>query len=305
MDPAPSLHLDLDGAWPREVLQPAPYIDVRTLAPHLRYSSTRQAMTEFQQLVARNPSHFTLMGSGDFHHLTSALLLRLQEPFTLVSFDNHPDWDIRPPRWCCGTWMNRALERPQLQHVSIWGCGNFELNWPGSIFANHTALRAGRMEVWPWAERLPERTRRRWRTMNRESWRDDFIAFAAKLAGRRVYITVDLDSLCAEEAATNWENGLFTAADIAWAVTQIRRSADVVGGDVCGAYSEQVYARFKQRIEARLDHPKLPPFNFAEAQRCNVQTLCTVWPALTGGDEPNAGRDEPHPEPGLQSSALL
>jgi hypothetical protein len=298
-----SIHFDLDGAWPRDTLPGAIYADARALGPHVRYSSTPEAMAEFQAFVARHPAHFTLLGSGDFHHLVSALLLRIEEAFSLVSFDNHPDWDIRPPRWCCGTWINRALERPELEHVSIWGCGNFELNWPSSLFANHRALRAGRMEVWPWAERLPARTRRKWRTITREGWRDDFAAYAAKMTGRRVYITVDLDSLCAEESVTNWENGLFTAADVAWAVRLLRRTAKLVGGDVCGAYSEPVYARFKQGIEARLDHPKHPPVDLAEAQLRNLVALQAIWPALAGGDEPDAGGDEPHAGAGLRGGA--
>ncbi len=52
--------------------------------------------------------------------------------------------------------------------------------------------------------------------MTRQNWRERFGHFVDGLKGERVYVTVDLDCLRAEEAITNWENGLFTAEDVAW-----------------------------------------------------------------------------------------
>ena len=69
---------------------------------------------------------FLAYGSGDFHHLSALLVRRIPTPLTLVSFDNHPDWDIRPPRWCCGSWINRALDWCAREEAAVWGCGNFE-----------------------------------------------------------------------------------------------------------------------------------------------------------------------------------
>src|SRR4051794_28889926 len=112
MPAAETLHVDLDGAWPRETLQHSEFLDLRALGPSLRYSATSAGMREFAASLAPHAARFVLFGSGDFHHLSSVLAGRMREPFTLVSFDNHPDWDIRPPRWCCGTWINRALSSP-------------------------------------------------------------------------------------------------------------------------------------------------------------------------------------------------
>jgi hypothetical protein len=39
----------------------------------------------------REPA-LTLFGSGDFHHVSLALLRRLQQPFNLLVIDKHPDW---------------------------------------------------------------------------------------------------------------------------------------------------------------------------------------------------------------------
>ena len=101
--------------------------------------------------------------------------------------------------------------------------------------------------------------------MTRDNWRERFTRFAESMAGKPVYVTVDMDCLRAEEAATNWENGLFTAADVAWAIGLLRQSSKLVGGDLCGAYSEPQYARTFQRFAGRWDHPKLPPIQTTEA----------------------------------------
>ena len=239
-------------------------------------------MRQFFEFMAAHPARFTLFGSGDFHHLATVWLARLTEPYTILSFDNHPDWDIRPPRWCCGTWVSRALESPLLRRAAIWGCGNFELDRPASFFANHRALRSGRLVARPWSERLKPASRPRWPGIARDTWRGEFAKFAESLAGEDVYVTVDMDCLAEGEAVTNWESGLFTADDIAWAIGEARKYARVIGGDLCGAWSEPEYARFRQRIEGRLDHPKIRIVQLAEAQAVNVRAWEKIWPALTG-----------------------
>ena len=128
----------------------------------------------------------------------------------MVSFDNHPDWDIRPPRWACGSWVNRALELPQIEKLSVWGCGNFECWWPRRIFGNNRAERIGRLEVHPWADDRAAKDRGRRGAMLRANWREQFAAFAEQLGRANVYLTVDLDCLRSQDAITNWESGRFT-----------------------------------------------------------------------------------------------
>ena len=80
---------------------------------------------------------------------------------------------------------------------------------------------------------------------------------------------------------TNWEQGLFTASDVAWALRTLRESIDVVAGDLCGAYSPPRYARRGQKFVADWDHPKVSPPDPTAAQRTNLAALETIWPALT------------------------
>ncbi|HJT16695.1 MAG TPA: hypothetical protein VJ853_04880, partial [Thermoanaerobaculia bacterium] len=182
----------------------------------------------------------------------------------VVVFDNHPDGDRRPPHWACGGWVNRAFDLPQIERVAVWGCGNFELNWPARMFGNRRA------EVYAWRERYAKRGQ-----ITRDDWRGQFEKFASSVR-RDVYVSVDMD--CLADAITNWENGLFTADDVAWA---IRKLPNVVGGDICGAYSPPAYARRKQRFAAEWDHPKLPPVDIDRAREINTRIVDVIWPALS------------------------
>jgi arginase family enzyme len=282
-----AIHLNLDNAWPAAAL-PVETVDATAWGPQLRFSAPGRLIEEFYRAHEAKVAPFVVYGSGDFHHLSALWARRLSQPFVLVSFDNHPDWDVRPPRWGCGGWINRALELPSVQKVSVWGCGNFECWWPGRLFGNRRAEREGRLDVHPWADdRLAADQNRRGAILN-SNWRDHFAHFAGELAEVNVYVTIDLDCLRAEEAVTNWESGRFGVADVAWALAKLREAkARIVGGDICGAFSAPHYARAKQRFAAGMDHPKLAPMDLKTAQEINLRAFHALWPALGGSSAPS------------------
>ena len=255
-------------------------IDARDWGPKLRFCAPPQIVENFYHEFESRLSSYTLYGSGDFHYLSALWLRRFTGPLVLVSFDNHPDWAITPPKWACGGWINRALELSHIQHVAIWGCGNFECWWPHNIFANRKAQRSGRLEVHPWADDRPIKDRQRPRAILRDNWRERFEKFATELPGANVYITIDLDCLRADDAATNWENGRFTVDDVEWALGKLRDSARIVGGDVCGAYSAPKYARRTQEFASNWDHPKIAPPSTNQV-RATFSALERLWPVLT------------------------
>jgi hypothetical protein len=277
-----ALHLNLDDAWPNNSSGLA-LADARSWGSRLRFSAPPRLVQQFcREWASDLAAPFLLYGSGDFHYLTAARLCFVSEPLVLVSFDNHPDWDVRPPRWACGGWVNRALELPNVRLTSVWGCGNFECWWPHQIFGNRRAERAGILEVHPWADDRPVKDQQRRGAILRDNWRERFEEFAKRRAGENAYITIDLDCLRIEQAVTNWENGRLTVADLEWALGRLRDSFRIVGGDVCGAYSLPHYARWKQRFAAEFDRPKLAPPNVEKARATNLATLEKLWPLLTG-----------------------
>ena len=291
------LHLDLDGAWAGNGVIDRRF-DATQWGPKLRFSAPSRLVERFFQEVQPQLPNFVVYGSGDFHYLTALWIRGIAgrpartEPLTVISFDNHPDWDVRPPKWACGGWVNRALELPQVEKVSVWGCGNFECWWPRQIFGNRRAEREGRLEVHPWADHRPASDRKRRGAILRENWQEHFQRFIQTIPGTAVYVTIDMDCLVDAEAVTNWENGRFTVADLAWSLQQVREHCRIVGGDICGAYSEPRYARWKQRFASKWDHPKLDLPNAEQIRKINFAALERLWRALTQRDQHDSRADQ-------------
>jgi hypothetical protein len=285
------MHLNLDDAW-FDPPQGLPALDAREWGPQLRFSAPSRLIDKFYSEFSSRVRPFILYGSGDFHHLSALWIRRIAQPVVVISFDNHPDWDIRPPKWACGGWVNRALELPNMQRVSVWGCGNFECWWPRQIFGNRRAEREGKLEVHPWADDRSPQDRQRRGAILRENWREHFEEFVKALYGANLYVTIDMDCLRADEAVTNWENGRFAIVDLIWALTKLRESCRVVAGDICGAYSPSKYARFKQRLAAEFDHPKLQLPSADQIRQINSNAIAKLWPVLAERHQDDAGTDQ-------------
>lgn len=257
-----------------------PALDLTSHGPRLRFTTSPQAIETFFREVDPRLGDFILYGSGDFHHLTALWLRRHRETLTLVAFDNHPDWDVRPPRWSCGGWMNRALELPQVERAVVWGCGNFECWWPHQIFGNRKAERAGRLVVHPWTDERPLKASERPGAILRENWREHFANFARELSGENLYVTIDLDCLAPNLAWTNWENGRFDYDDLRWALQTLRKYAPIVAGDLCGAWSAPRFARAKQGFAAQMDHPRIQLPDITAIRNANRAAFEALWPVL-------------------------
>ncbi|MGH9677706.1 MAG: hypothetical protein ACRD36_11445, partial [Candidatus Acidiferrum sp.] len=71
----------------------------------------------------------TMFGSGDFHHVTLALLARLAVPCNLLVIDKHPDWMRNIPVLHCGTWLWHATRLPTIHTIyHVGGDIDFD-NW--------------------------------------------------------------------------------------------------------------------------------------------------------------------------------
>lgn len=272
-----------DDAWdiiPQWRGDPLPIIDVREEAKGLRFVTSANRIDHFATKYGARFRPFTLFGSGDFHHLTAIWTRQFHRPFTILSFDNHPDWDIRPPFWSCGAWVNRALEYPMVEGVAIWGCGNFECTFPSRLLGNLRAVKAGRLQVAPWAREkvvYPPYLR----TITPRTWKEKFSIWVEKMRGHKIYVTIDLDCLVEGEVLTNWENGRFTSEDIVWALETLRETVEIIGGDICGGWSRPQYETRFQEFAGWFDHPKLPEPSRDDLLKRNRTTLEKLWPVLT------------------------
>lgn len=270
--------LDTDGSVSVEALaDAAPWasvveVDLRDLGPALRLWSRRKTVAAARARIAAandpRPS-VTFMGSGDFHHLAALLIERIDEPVTVLHFDNHPDWVRLAPRWHCGSWINRVLELPRVQRVVTVGPCSDDLDNPGREGGNLAALDTGRLALFPW-QHAPSKLRRRIADGPGHAWRGGALHWR-NLAERQpdqavqtilqaipteaVWITLDKDVLPEEAVLTNWDQGAMPLAAVLELIDAAGARKRVIGADVCGEYSPPRHANIFKRVEARLDQP--------------------------------------------------
>jgi arginase family enzyme len=290
--------LDTDGSVDAAALgAAAPWasivrVDLRDIGPALRLWSRRKNMdlarVRIAETVDPRPS-ITFLGSGDFHHLAALLAERVDEPFTLLHFDNHPDWVRLAPRWHCGSWINRVLALPHVQRVVTVGPCSDDLVDPARKGGNLPALNAGRLVLFPW-HHAPSRARRRiadgpghawragcihWRNLAEEPLQEAMERVLAAIPTEVVWVTIDKDVLPEDEALTNWDQGRMPLAALLAMLRAIGARKRLLGADICGEYSPPRHANWLKRIEAKLDQPAR---DAADRRRLddNLRTDCAL-----------------------------
>ena len=276
--------VDLDGNEslrnaPAQFAADAQGVDCRDLASRLRLWTTRRAMAAFAARLADagEPAGtgpvLTLLGSGDYHHLNTVLLAQVHEPFTLIHFDNHPDWVRLAPRYHCGSWVNRALALPNLARIVTIGPCSDDLVWPEFKGGNLAALESGRLELYPWHHEpstvlrhfgpspcFQQKGRRLfWRTVGGESWSGFIDELRTRLPTDAIWFTIDKDVLRPADAATNWDQGEMPLDALLDGIRALSKGKRVLGADLCGDYSPPAFGwNIFKRIESWQDHPPAP-----------------------------------------------
>ncbi|HEY6985604.1 MAG TPA: hypothetical protein VH375_05945, partial [Rhodanobacteraceae bacterium] len=248
--------------------------DWRDLGASLRLWARRPTIDKARQRIAadgmRVENALTLLGSGDFHHVAALLHEHVRERFTLVHFDNHPDWVRFAPRWHCGSWINRTLTLPALARVVTLGPCSDDLVNPGLKGGNLAALDSGRLVLFPW-QHAPSRIWHRiadgpghryangflhWRNLCERKLDEAISAMIGAVPTEAVWISIDKDVLREDEVVTNWDQGRMPLDAVVRALAVLGSSRRVIGADICGEYAPLAHANPLKRLEARLDQPR-------------------------------------------------
>jgi hypothetical protein len=270
--------LNLDGSVSDQaglIEQFAPdQLDCADWGPRLRLACGHRIFRRFQEHLGlllgpqrRGAPALTLLGSGDFHHVTLALLRQLTEPFNLLVIDKHPDWMRGVPLLHCGSWLRHALRLPTLQRVfHVGGDLDFD-NWY-RLLAPWSEIRSGRITVIParrrfqagaWAS-LPHRPLLRPGNFDVESALDEALRMQRRDLQRfPLYISLDKDVMSAEEAVVNWDSGTLGFAEVLEVLKWFERASDgrLAGMDVVGDWSP-VHLRPGVRTLCHwIEHPSL------------------------------------------------
>ena len=229
----------------------------------------------------------TFYGSGDFHHVSLALVRRLREPFNLLVLDNHPDWMCGVPFLHCGTWLRHAALLPLVGRVFHVG-GNIDFDNAYRWMAPWRQLREGRIHVLPAFRRFQGGA---WSSIRHDPLRPAPDAPAdrsrieellrphrAELARRPLYVSLDKDVMAPAEAVVNWDSGRLTMDEIGHVLDAFTDAAGgrLAGMDVVGDWSPVRLRGWFRRLFHLTMHPALaidPDHARRVNQRANLRLI--------------------------------
>jgi arginase family enzyme len=267
-----------------------------------RYRAFEQSLTGLVGEDHRPEPTVTLYGSGDFHHVSLALLRRLRAPFNLLVLDKHPDWMRAIPFLHCGTWLYHALRLPLLQRVFHVG-GDLDFDNHYRWLAPWRELRQGKIIVMPAIRSFHSGG---WADMDNPPVRSATEAaatpahlamllrpFRHELASCPLYISVDKDVLHASEAAVNWDSGHLRSTEVQTILTAFLSAAQgrLAGADLLGDWSPVVVQGLLRQFLHRTEHPVLSMTSEKAAGdngRLNVALLQTIKDLVHRGWEKQA-----------------
>ncbi len=216
-----SLILDFDASVVG--LAEASVIPLRELQESIRFACSLrqlQALMDGIEQPLDDNSGVVLLGSGDFHHVSFALIERVARfrPVEVIVLDNHPD----NMRWLggihCGSWVRHVARLRNVIHVHVLGITSPDIS-AAQLWENYfTPLLRGRLTYWSVGQKLG------W--MHRLRWHEAFRNFATpaelcaafareqRNAAHPVYLSIDKDVLSPTLVACNWDQGCFTEQHI-------------------------------------------------------------------------------------------
>jgi len=302
--------LDLDGSLSaqRALLrfQPemVPLADwgpkIRLACSHGRFGRFESVLTDRLATSTDQEPVLTLYGSGDFHHVSLALLRRLRQPFNLLVVDKHPDWVQRIPFLHCGTWVAHALQMPGLRRVFHLG-GELDFDNLFRWLAPWPELRSRRIVVFPSVRRFQ---RGAWRQVEHEPLRSEpdravtearveqlLAPYRQDLAGCPLYISLDKDAMTTTDALVNWDSGRLGLAEVQAILTVARDLAGqrLAGMDVVGDWSPVCLHGWFRHAFHWTEHPTLTMDPLLACRR-NEQTNLALLGAHVPGCFQSASR---------------
>jgi hypothetical protein len=268
--------LDLDAGvarQPRLARAASDILSLKEWGPRLRLACGWGAFRRFEDALARaagGPSDarpaVTFVGSGDFHHVSLALVRRQPRRCNLLVLDNHPDWMRGLPFLHCGTWLYHAARLPHVHRVFHVG-GEVDFDNHYRWLAPWPLLRSGKIAVLPAARRfvrgwsaVPHTTlrEREDEPATRERIEGLLAGWGGEIAALPLYVSLDRDVLRAEHAAVNWDSGLLVPEEVLAVVEAfVRASGGLAGMDVVGDWSPVRVAGLGRRLLHWTEHPSL------------------------------------------------
>lgn len=264
--------LDLDGSV--GALPDATVLPLRTWQERIRFGCGMRTWRAFTGELDRTlPSSLgtVFLGSGDFHHLSHALIARRdpRQMIKVVVLDNHPDNMRFPFGIHCGSWVRRVAALPWVSHVHVLGITSGDVGALHAWENYFTPLLRGKLTNWcvgvdvRWAARIG--LGQRFLAFDSIAGLLDRFTEAERKDPQPTYLTIDKDVLSTDAAHTNWDQGRMSEAEMLHTIALFRQR--LVGSDITGDVSTHLYATaWKRWLSAIDDQPDVSGGQLAEWQ---------------------------------------
>jgi hypothetical protein len=258
-------------------------------------------------------------GSGDYHHLAYVWISLMDEPVTVIHFDNHTDfWKSSRGRLHCGSWVVNSVGLSHVRKVVQLGIdGDLRLskdlplpNFPmpiGTITHETRLLCEGKVEVYPnsmhqsvllgrvratlpCVELKPSllTTKAYWKNIQDHGGIEATLErILPTIPTDTVYLTIDKDVLRESDSFTNYPGyqGTMTLDELLAAISLIGRRKRIIGADVCGdgSYAAVKGYPFKSGYAWLKDRKiQLSAFSSQENIRLNEDASLKILERLKG-----------------------
>ena len=165
--------------------------------------------------------------NGNYHYMSKIWTDMVQEPFSLVVFDHHPD--MQEPRFgnilSCGGWVLEVLKsNPFVQGVTLIGVAD---HLAKEIPPHDKVMIIRESEL----NQIPGQARNdAIANTVQSSWRP----WSRHLAPTSLYISIDKDALAPAYAATNWDQGSLSTESLKSIIAGLAANHKILGIDICG-----------------------------------------------------------------------
>ena len=210
-----------------------------------------------------------LMGSGDYHHVTLALLERLSSRYSttqsidVVVFDNHPDNMRFPFGVHCGSWVKHVASLPFVRRIHVVGITSPDIgaahaweNYLGPLYRHKVTYWCLGVDI-AWAKPMGLQHAFR-RFEHPDALVKAFILTLqrAENSAQPIYLSIDKDVFAAEVAQTNWDQGVLLERHAIQIINALQ--GRLIGSDITGEISSWQYATWWKRWMSSMDGQALP-----------------------------------------------
>ena len=192
--------------------------------------------------------------NGNYHYMSKLWTDRVNEPFTLIVFDHHPD--MQPPRFggilSCGGWVLEVLENnkfvqnviiigvadrlvEEIQHEFASASDTSENKTKNSLLQKITFIRESELGTNSVSSLLNSQldpAPSNLRIVGQQA-ADNSISASLRMT-HACHISIDKDALAPAYAATNWDQGSLTLDALKECISALAANHKILGIDICG-----------------------------------------------------------------------